>query len=206
MIVTRRLEDIGTDSLGDLPAPCRACVYWESGRAFGPIPDGAAAKDAWWQATELEWGVAGRGVYEGRDLHGFVVLAPPPHFEGGPRTSVPSDDALLLATLWVRPDVRGQGVARMLVQAGLKEAVRQHLRAVEIFAAREPVPSCVAPESALLGLGFAVHEEDSRFPLLRLDLRQTVRWSEQVAAAVEQMRSGLRRGVPARSGLSRPQN
>lgn len=203
--MSRRIRELAR--LDDLPGPCRACVFWEvPGSPQGPSgEDGAAGKEAWWRATELEWGVPGRGAYVDDRLVGYATFGPPSHF---PRLRVlrrsPSDDALLLATLWVDPQERGGGLGKALLHAVLREALRRGLRAVEAVAVRTDDPSpwrCLLPESFLVSQGFTVLQEDVLHPLLRLDLRQTVRWQEHVGQALESVVSALR---PARERLPRP--
>jgi GNAT superfamily N-acetyltransferase len=202
-------------SLDDLPQPCRACVFWEvPGARRGPDPRrpqaGRAAKEAWWRVTELEWGTPGKAVYEGEALIAYAVLAPAIHL---PRTRElgrgPSDDALILATLWVDPGHRGNGVGKLLIQAMVRETHRRGGRALEAYGVRHPdvrpAPSCIVPEGFLLACGFAVVQEHATYPLLRLDLRQLARWQESVGHALEGVLSALARRerarIPARPAL-----
>lgn len=216
--MSRRVHDLALAALADLPTPCRSCVFWESphGRRGGEAEAGAGtvAKDAWWQATQLEWGTPGKAVYVDDALAAFAVFAPSSHF---PRARLLgpafSDDALLLATLWVDPDCRDNGLARVLVASVLREAHRHGARALEAYGDRgrqadaARTPSCVLPEAFLLAAGFSVHHEHHAFPLLRLDLRQTARWQESVGHALEGVLSALSRRerapVPVSSASSR---
>lgn len=201
--MSRAVTDLHAAALGDLPVPCRSCVFWEvAGAPRGGSPDpaaGAVAKEAWWQATELEWGAPGKALYvEGR-LVAYATFAPRLHF---PRTrrmgAVVSDDALLLATLRVDPDHQGTGLATVLLQSVLAETHRRGARALEAYGERRQDaatggPGCVLPESFLLRAGFTVRHDHRSFPLLRLDLRQTVRWQDSVGMALEGVRSVLGR-------------
>lgn len=204
LTVPRSVADLHADALGDLPVPCRSCVFWEvAGAPRGGSPDpaaGAVAKEAWWQATELEWGTPGKALYlEGR-LVACATFAPPVHFPRARRMGAAvSDDALLLATLRVDPRYAGAGLATVLLQAVLAETHRRGARALEAYGERRTGPEgaawpgCVLPEAFLLAAGFTVRHDDRSFPLLRLDLRQTVRWQESVGLALEGVRSVLRR-------------
>lgn len=197
----RRLHDLGLDGLDDLPAACRACVFWEkAGGARGPAADraaGRAGKEAWWQATQLEWGTPGKAVYVEGTLVGYVTFAPAAHFLGARQLGrAVSDDALLLATLWVDPDLAGQGLATLLLQAALRETARRGSRALEAFGQRgasDREAHCILPEAFLLASGFSVHREHPTTPLLRLDLRQTVRWQASVGSAMEGVLEALSR-------------
>lgn len=186
----RRIRDLG--GVEDLPDPCRACRFWESGTAAqGPGGDARAAheaKEAWWRATELEWGSPGFGAWVDDACVGYATLAPARHFPRARALRRPvSEDALLLATLWVQPDHRGGGLGKSLVHAVLREAARRGVRAVEAFGVRvddPPAWGCFVPASFLESQGFTVHREDPLHPLLRLDLRQTVRWQESLGHAL----------------------
>ncbi len=112
-----------------------------------------------------------------------------------------NDDALVLATMWVDPVHRNEGLGRLLLQAALKEAMRLRLAAVEVRADRRwRTDACVLPITWLLHEGFEVVEEHVRWPLLRLDVARTVRWSESVEHAVEEV-LGL---LPGRAPAPRP--
>jgi GNAT superfamily N-acetyltransferase len=206
--VSRRLHDLTGATLDDLPEACRSCAWWEVATAQrGPGgPQAAAAKEAWVQATQLEWGAPGKVLYVDDEPAGYGLLAPGRLL---PRARsfghAPSDDALLLAALWVAPEVREHGLARILLQALLREAHRRGARALEAYGVRRgPLPaSCVLAEGFLLANGFSVLHEHAQHPLLRLDLRQTARWQESVSHALEGVLSALsareRAPAPAKS-------
>jgi GNAT superfamily N-acetyltransferase len=209
--VSRRIRQLDVDVLDHLPDPCRSCVFWEVARApRGPGPDprlGREAKEAWWQATQLEWGVPGRAVYVDDVPVGYATFAPSEHFPRARQFGRPSDDALLLATLWIDPAYRGQGLATMLLQSMLREVHRRGAKALEAYGARtsaDLAAPCMIPENFLLSRGFQVLRERERAPLLRLDLRQTARWQEVGHALGGVLQTLARRErQPARSA-SRP--
>lgn len=208
--MSRQLRDLTSANLAHLPEACRSCVFWEVGSAArGPCgPEGRNGKEAWLHATQLEWGAPGKVVYVDEQPAAYGLFAPGPHF---PRVRhlghAPSDDALLLATLWVEPDLREAGLARVLVHALLRETHRRGLRALEAYGVRSgPLPaSCLLPEGFLLANGFTVLHEHAEHPLLRLDLRQTARWQESVSSALESVLGALsrRERAPAPAGPSR---
>ncbi len=69
----RRLVSLTGDNVGDLPAPCRSCVFWEAGHRD---PD-ARAKDDWLSAVLLDWGSCGRLLYVDGELAAFARPARP---------------------------------------------------------------------------------------------------------------------------------
>lgn len=220
--MTRRLHDLTLAALDDLPAACRSCVFWEvAGADRGPSGDrekGREAKEAWWQATQLEWGTPGKAAYADGQLVGFATFAPGAHYPTAVRLGGVSDDALLLATLWVDPDYRAAGLARVLLQSVLSETHRRGERALEAYASRgrsagdgsdatgrrAGVGRCILPEDFLLANGFTVVREHYSTPRLRLDLRQTARWQESLSHALEGVAAALARRdrVPAPAARS----
>ena len=193
-----RVRDLAPDRLDELPEPCRSCVFWEAAAApppSGDDVDGRERKRAWWQATHLDWATPGKAAYDAGELIGYATFAPGGLLPRSRRLGGASDDALLLATLWVAPAYRGQGVATALLHAVLRDVRRHRARALEAFAARGgAAASCVVDEGFLLARGFVVQRAHVAFPLLRLDLRRTV-W-ESLSEAVEGAAStlGQRRG------------
>lgn len=212
--VIRRVYDLRLAELPDLPAPCRSCLFWEDADARqGPSPDAQSAgvaKEAWWMATQLEWGTPGKAVYDDERLVGYATYAPAGHFPRVRRLGPPpSHDALLLATLWVEPGYERLGLATLLLHSVLRETAGRGAKALEAYGTRSAGGSCLLPEAFLLKAGFAVQREHLRHPLLRLDLRQTVRWQETVGHALENVRVVLngreRAPAPARASAKRAQ-
>jgi GNAT superfamily N-acetyltransferase len=207
--VSRHLRDLTITSLDDLPQPCRHCVFWEVGSAGrgSAGPSGGEAKEAWVQATQLEWGAPGKICYLDEVPVAYALFAPGSHFPRARRLGrSPSDDAVLLATLWVHPDARGSGLARVLLHAVLRETHSRGHRALEAYGVREGAlpTTCVLTEGFLLANGFQVLHDDAQMPLLCIDLRQTVRLQESVTHALEgvlKVLSGRERApAPARPG------
>ena len=212
--VTRRLVPLTGEELERLPGPCRTCLFWEMGAsptaiARGAKPshpeggsrgaDPAVRKQAWATAQLHEGHPAGRAVLLDDEVVGYALFAPAPAFAA--RTGVlpaPSDDALFLATMWVSAVHREGGLGRLLVQAAIKEALRLGCQGVEAYGDRRWIErGCLLPATWLLHEGFEVHREHPRTPLLRVDVRRTLRWSESLEHAVEEVLGRLPRRVPA---------
>lgn len=205
--------------LGDLPLPCRDCVFWEAGGPPGPDlpPDqrarARAAKEAWWRTAALEWGHCGHAVWDGRRLRGYSLFAPAGHLEGATRFGRVTEDALLLALLWTEPP-GDEGVARLLVEEALKAVAVRGARALEAFGSPRSGQPCLVHEAILRSCGFALLRRGFPYPHYRLDLRQTARWRDAAEEALAQVRRSLRgrslRRVPSlpstrlspRAGLS----
>ncbi|MDX3096420.1 GNAT family N-acetyltransferase [Streptomyces sp. ME01-24h] len=190
----RRLVPLTLDNLPDLPNRCRACVFWEldpvSGEAAVQAGKPELEKEAWISAALLEWGSCGRVVYVDEVPAGFMLYAPPayvPRSTAFP-TSPVSPDAVQLMTARILPGFQGQGLGRVLVQTMAKDLVRRGFRAIEAFGdARWEEPACVLPAEHLLAVGFKTVRPHPRFPRLRLELRTTISWKEDVEMAIDRL-------------------
>lgn len=192
--MSRRVVNITLDNLEDLPRKCRSCVFWElSPVAKGRVDDAggeAFEKEAWVSQTLLEWGSCGKIVYVEGVAAGFIMYAPPstvPRSMAFP-TSPVSADAVLIMTAHVLPEFAGGGLGRMLVQSVVKDLTRRGVRAVEAFGDLAwDSPACLIPAQHLLSVGFKTVRPHHRFPRLRLDIKTTVTWREDVEVALERL-------------------
>lgn len=209
--MTRRVRPLDGDAIESLPDRCRTCLFWELGRprpaVVAPDPqdddelagDPFVAKQAWCTNQVLAGRPPGGVVWVDDELAAFALYGASGEFapRRGPIPRV-SRDALLLATLWVGPAHRERGVGRLLVQSAIKEALRLGLPAVEVYGDRRWRESdCVLPVTWLLHEGFEVASEHPRYPLLRLDTRRTVRWTEAIEHAVEEVLDRIPRRSPS---------
>jgi hypothetical protein len=211
--MTRRLVSITLDNLSDLPTKCRNCVYWELDPVAGQRArdSGAAAleKEAWVSDTLLEWGSCGQLAYVDGVPAGYVMYAPPayvPRSAAFP-TSPASPDAVLLMTARLLPEFAGGGLGRMLVQGVARDIVRRGMRAIEAFGRTSAAPppgresadyECVLPADYLLAVGFKTVRPHPRTPRLRLDVKTTVTWKEDVEYALERLLSSMQAPVLSR--------
>ncbi len=192
-----RIRPLTATEIDHLPVACRTCVFWELPNApRGPQPERAdevtQAKRLWYRSVELDWGPPGVMLRNGDLTLGFATFMPAAEAHRTRRLGAkPSDDALVLATLWIAPDARGAGLATTLLHGVLKRAHDTGLRAVEVTGARSAAAPCMLPEAFLLANGFVVHHQHPRYPLLRLDLRQTARWQDAMEYALKGVRAVL---------------
>jgi GNAT superfamily N-acetyltransferase len=199
--LSRRLVPLTLDNLDDLPGPCRACAFWEldplaaeRAQAQGDLP---LEKEAWVSDTLLEWGSCGQLIYVDSVPAGYVLFAPAAYV---PRsvafpTSPPSPDAVLLMGAQVLASYRGGGLGRMLIQGVARDAARRGIRAIEAFGTRSNTAldpeGCMLPADYLLAVGFKTIRPHPRFPRLRLDMKSTVSWREDVESAFERILSTI---------------
>jgi GNAT superfamily N-acetyltransferase len=192
--MTRRLANVTLDNLHELPQRCRRCVFWEldpvAAERAAEAGDPGLEKEAWVSATLLEWGSCGKLVSVDGSPAGYALYAPPlyvPRSVAFP-TSPVSADAVLLMTAAVLPEFSGGGLGRMLVQGVAKDLVRRGVKAIEAFGdARWERPACVVPADYLLAVGFKTVRPHPRYPRLRLELKNTLSWREDVEVALERL-------------------
>ncbi|MEU2247623.1 GNAT family N-acetyltransferase [Streptomyces sp. NPDC019224] len=190
----RRLVPLTLDNLPDLPRRCRSCVFWEldpvSGEAAVKSGTSDREKEAWISGVLLEWGSCGRVVYVDDVPAGFVLYAPPayvPRATAFP-TSPVSPDAVQLMTALIMPGYQGQGLGRVMVQTVAKDLIRRGFKAIEAFGdARWKEPACVLPADHLLSVGFKTVRPHPVYPRLRLELRTTLSWKEDVEMALDRL-------------------
>jgi GNAT superfamily N-acetyltransferase len=209
--MSRTTVPLTLDHLDELDdCACRGCLFWEVGPAGSRGLDAeerAGEKVAWFSDVLREWGSCGRVVLvDGRPV-GYATYAPAELVEGARLlpTGPVSPDAVLLSALWVDPEHRGGGLARMLVQGMARDLVRRGCGAVEAFGERRPGVhgSCVIPAEFLGRVGFRTVRPHVTTPRMRMELRSTLRWREEVEQALEKL-WGVVRPVPAVPRPSRP--
>ncbi len=214
----RRVTPLTSRICGQLPGRCGDCVFWELGSAC-PLPgsdrvlgdrgvrvtDGAGHKREWVSAHLAAGEDTGSAVVVDDEVVAYALFAPVPAFaRRGSTVPRPSPTALQLATIFVRPAYRQQGVGRVLVHAAVRAAVRSRHPAVEAYGDRRfRERSCVLPATWLLHEGFEVVGEHPQTPLLRLDVRRTVRWSASLEDALAGVLGRVPRTVPEPVGASR---
>jgi ribosomal protein S18 acetylase RimI-like enzyme len=190
----RRLVPLTLDNLQDLPKRCRECVFWEldpvSGEAAVRAGRPEVEKEAWISAVLLDWGSCGRIVYVDEVAVGYVLYAPPAYV---PRslafpTSPVSADAVQLMTGWIGPGYQEQGLGRVMVQTVAKDLLRRGFRAIEAFgSAQWKEAACVLPADHLTAVGFKTVRPHPTYPRLRLELRTTLSWKEDVELALDRL-------------------
>jgi hypothetical protein len=74
------------------------------------------------------------------------------------------------------------------VQGVAKDVSRRGIKAIEAFGdARSDEPACLVPADFLLAVGFKTIRPHHRYPRLRLELKNTLSWREDVEVALERL-------------------
>ena len=205
----RKVVRLTLDHLEELTAPCRSCVFWQ----LDPVrrervgDDHAAHSDevdAWVSLVLREWGSCGRVALVDGVPQGFVLYAPESFLPGAASfaTAPVSADAVLMTQVYVAPGARRGGLGRMLVQGMARDLVERGIKAVEAFGdtrgdvgwdTRRPPRDhprgsrCVASVEFLGSVGFKTHRPHPRNPRMRMDLRSSLSWRDEVEAALEKL-------------------
>lgn len=205
--MARRIRPLTVERIGDLPDPCSSCATWEvrgpGVPGCGPAGDRQALEE-WVSAVRTEWGECGLVAYEGGDPLGFVKYAPGRFF---PRAATmpsgpPDDDAVLIACLHVMAEARDVGLGKVLLQAALRDLVSRKEKFVEAYAEASAGDREHSPHMSvefLLRQGFRVVRPHPLYPLMRLELKSLVSWTENLEAVLDAIQLPRRLGerVPA---------
>lgn len=194
MSVSRRIVPLTLDTLNELPASCRSCLFWELGPLADPSPlpseEAVLAKESWLSATLLDWGSCGKIAYVAGVPAGYAMFAPPgfvPRAMSFP-TSPVTGDAVLMMNAHVLPEWRSSGVGRMLAQAVAAELVPRGVKAIEAFGSTGPLSrGCLMPADYLRSVGFKTVRPHPSYPRLRMELKSTVSWRYDVEYALERI-------------------
>jgi ribosomal protein S18 acetylase RimI-like enzyme len=195
--MARKLRSLALSDFDQLPLQCGSCAFWESAgerlRKCGSVCD-PELQEAWYRQVTDEWGECGRVAREDDEVLGFIKYAPSGYFpQASTFAAAPQDPTVpLIACLHIDPDARHHGLGSVLLRAALKDLIGRGERKVEAFAAaRRPE---VIDDSPVLGFeflsrnGFVVTRPDPHFPLMRLDLRSIVSWSENLETVLNSLR------------------
>jgi GNAT superfamily N-acetyltransferase len=203
--MARRFRPLTQDRLGELPEMCRTCAFWEGG-VLGQGRCGEPADESrlieWIATVRSDWGDCGRVAYEGGKVLGFVKYAPGRFF---PRAASmpsgpPNDDAVLIACLHVVESARHAGLGKVLLKAAFRDLVSRGERVVEAYGSADPLDREHSPlmkVEFLLRQGFTVARPHPIYPLMRLELKSLVPWTENVEAVLDRLQIPV--AVPERA-------
>ncbi len=196
--MSRKTARLTVDHLAELADPVRACLFWELtpvDRSRLDEHERIAEKESWVSGVLRDWGSCGRVVrIDGRTV-GLIIYAPAPRFPGAASlpTAPSTPDAVVAATAWIEPDLRGGGLGRLLVQAMAADLVERGHTAVEAYGDTRGRPDgCVLPAEFLGGVGFKTQRAHPTTPRMRMELRTALSWKDEVELALERMWGAVR--------------
>jgi GNAT superfamily N-acetyltransferase len=203
--VSRKIVRLSVDHLQQLPDEVRQCLFWELApvsRARVLDADRAAEKEAWLSEVLREWGSCGQVAVVDDRVAGIVCYVPAALAPGAAvlPTAPVSPDAVLMTTMYVAPGRRGGGLGRMLVQGMARDLVKRGgPRAVEAFGVQADGRGqfgCVVPAGFLGAVGFKTQRPHPRVVRMRMDLRATRAWRDEVEHALDRLVGAVRRPAP----------
>jgi GNAT superfamily N-acetyltransferase len=191
--VSRKTARLTVDHLAELAEPVRSCLFWELGpvdRSRLDEQERIAEKESWLSSTLRDWGSCGRVVrVDGRTV-GHIVYAPAAYLPGAAAlpTAPTSPDAIVAATAWIEPGLRGGGLGRLLVQAMAADLVERGHTAIEAYGdTRGRTQGCVLPAEFLGSVGFKTQRAHPTTPRMRMELRTALSWKDEVELALEKV-------------------
>ncbi len=199
----RRLRPLTVAHLNNLPGPCEGCVFWETPDPHevrcGSACDPERARQ--WHSTVLrEWGACGLVAFENDEVLGFIKYAPPaylPQIANLPGR-LPESRCVVLACMHIRDDARQHGLGTLLLRAALRDLVMRGERTVFACGVETTADMTAQPMIGvdfLLRNGFNIAHPHPSYPLLRLDLKSLVAWTENIEAVLDSLRIPLRRSA-----------
>lgn len=171
-----QLRPVTRASLGELPAVCRGCVFWQAreGRAV--------EKARWAERVEEGWGAWGTlYVADGDRLLGSIQYGPAGEFPRAAELPAgpPSGDAVLITCAYL-VDPSSPWVMQSLFLAVIGEARDRRIPAIETFGYHYPESQgayerfiahrTVFPADFLADFGFYAKRTDGPVELARLEL------------------------------------
>jgi ribosomal protein S18 acetylase RimI-like enzyme len=199
--MSRKLRPLRSTDFERLPTQCASCVFWETAekldRHCGAACD-AEMLTEWYHRVLQEWGDCGRIAHQNEEVLGFVKYAPSGYFpQAATFSAAPTDPNVpLIACMHITSDARHIGLGSLLLRAALRDLVMRGERKVQCFAAaRKPETIAESPVPGidfLLRNGFTVARPDPSYPLMQLELRSLVMWTENLEAVLDSLKLPLR--------------
>jgi GNAT superfamily N-acetyltransferase len=197
-VVSRKTARLTVDHLAELADPVRSCLFWELSavdRSRLDASERVAEKERWVSEVLREWGSCGRVVRLDGRTAGHIVYAPAAFLPGAASlpTAPSTPDAILAATAWIEPGMRGGGLGRLLVQAMAADLVERGHTAIEAYGdTRGRAEGCVLPSEFLGSVGFKTQRAHPTTPRMRMELRTALSWKDEVELALERMWGAVR--------------
>lgn len=200
MALVRRPVKLTVDHVAELAQPCRSCLFWE----LDPVrrdrvctADQSEEKQTWVSEVLREWGSCGQVVLDDERPVGYVLYAPAAFVAGSSvlPTAPITPDAVQLTTVHIEPAYRGGGMGRLLVRAAARDLVDRDIVAIEAFgnSRRRLEPGhCVLPTDFLSAVGFRTQRPHPVHPRMRMELRSTLTWRDEVEQAIGALLGTLR--------------
>ena len=176
MISKLRIENVTNKNFGEIPNPCRYCLYWQTTGEYSETmlkPETEHKKEKWLNRVAKAFGNCIKLAHVNDAAIGFIQYAPAKFF---PRTreyasGTPSDEAIFIACLHiVKKEERGKGFGTLMLKNLLAELRKGGRLKAETFARKSSEDNPSGSVRLYLANGFEVKNEKDDFPLLCLKL------------------------------------
>jgi len=178
------IKDITQENLGDIPEPCKSCLYWEtpteqSKHEWSRTEKARreAMKAAWFLKTLKEFGNCGKILYVDDKPIGYAQYSSPDRLPntmeyGAEKLRRAEESIAFISCLYISDEnFRRQGLGKKLLDEIVADLKKRGFKAVETFARKESANNPSGPIELYLKKDFQTREEiDSDFALVRLDL------------------------------------
>lgn len=210
--MARRFVGLSTIDPGTLPVPCGGCMFWQSIPALPHeccSADDAEAAAAWMHGVLAEWGECGRAAVADGEVLGFIRYAPPRYFPQAQHMAAgpPDPEVVLIACMHIAPEARRRGLGGLLLREAMRDLAARSERAVQAYATADRADFELVPMMGvdfLLRNGFTVSRPHPAVPLLRVDLKTLVSWSDNLETLLDALRIPLAAPRRAPATLSAP--
>lgn len=198
MPLSRRPVRLAVDHLAALEGHGRDCLFWQLDpvrRARLTPSEAVDEKRDWVSEVLREWGACGHVLLDDDRVVAHALYAPAAFAPGsaGLPTAPVSPDAVQLLTVHVDEELRGGGLGRLLVRAAAKDLVDRGFVALEAFGASgRRHEACVLPTGFLSAVGFRTQRAHPAYPRMRMELRSTLRWKDEVEHAIGALLGAVR--------------
>ena len=171
-----KIESVNENNFGDIPNPCRQCLYWQTSEPFGEQmlkPEMAQKKRERFNKVAKEFGSCIKIAYFNDVPIGSIQYAPAKFFPcvkeyaSGP----PSEDAVFIACLYVtNKEARGKGFGTSMLEDLIVELKERGFKAAETFARKSSGDNPSGSLKFYLNHNFKIKNDKDDFPLVRLEL------------------------------------
>ncbi|MFC6154860.1 GNAT family N-acetyltransferase [Nocardioides yefusunii] len=156
----------------------------------------------WIEVVLAERGTCGRALVWDDRVVGALVHAPASHLPGLAQVPAgpPADDAVVLVAVWIAPEARGGGGARMLLQATARDLVVRDVAGLEAYGASRRWRGRAARHGVVLStrflgaVGFTPRRRRGGVTRMRMELRGTRWWTTELQAVLARTWTALRPG------------
>ena len=162
MISKLRIENVTNKNFGEIPNPCRYCLYWQTTGEYSETmlkPETEHQKKKWLNRVAKAFGNCIKLAHLNDAAIGFIQYAPAKFF---PRTreyasGTPSDEAIFIACLHiVKKEERGKGFGTSMLKNLLAELRKGGRLKVETFARKSSGDNPSGSVRLYLANGFEV--------------------------------------------------